>query len=192
VVGIYSARSNVHVLDYRALWCVNLTGTQWNSVKGIKATVITFQASEHTYMDPHGVPSTGDWALEHVAAAFLQSTKNVEFEGCLFDGVDVNEDSWSQDTTAMPPFGTQSFPSIGGTAILRLRDIQMKTCSKLRSTTFLRRLAFGSNSKNIHAMVCGENIFYFSELMCAFCGTCKSTIHLSPSWSECIQACVWY
>jgi hypothetical protein len=47
---------------------------------------------------------------------------------------------------------------------------------ELRSIIVLRRLAFGSNSKHIHAMVQGYNINFFCRSMCAFCGTCKSTL----------------
>jgi hypothetical protein len=36
---------------------VNHSGTQWNPVKNVKHTGITFTAAAYTYMEPHGVPS---------------------------------------------------------------------------------------------------------------------------------------
>ena len=43
---------------------VNMTGTQWDPVQDITFRGITFRSSRYTYMDPHGVPGGGDWALE--------------------------------------------------------------------------------------------------------------------------------
>jgi hypothetical protein len=95
---------------------VNLTGTQWNPVKGIKVTGITYQASRYTYMDPHGVPSAGDWALERVAAIFLQGTENIDFDGCVFDRLDGNAlmiSGYNRNATIRD----SDFSFIGGTAI---------------------------------------------------------------------------
>jgi hypothetical protein len=41
-------------------------------------------------MDPHGVPSAGDWALDRVGAVFLQGTEGVRFDACSFERVDGN------------------------------------------------------------------------------------------------------
>ena len=38
---------------------------------------VRFTAAAYTYMEPHGVPSGGDWALERMGAVFLQGTQNV-------------------------------------------------------------------------------------------------------------------
>lgn len=69
---------------------VNLTGTQWNPVKDIKHSGITYKATRYTYMDPHGVPSAGDWALDRVGAVFLQGTEDITFDGCTFERLDGN------------------------------------------------------------------------------------------------------
>ena len=53
---------------------VNMSGTQWDPVKNVVHTGIAFRATRYTYMDPHGVPSAGDWALDRVGAIFLQGT----------------------------------------------------------------------------------------------------------------------
>ena len=41
-------------------------------------------------MDPHGVPSAGDWALDRVGAVFLQGTEGVRFDACSFERIDGN------------------------------------------------------------------------------------------------------
>jgi hypothetical protein len=51
---------------------VNLTGTQWEPVTDINMTNIKYTASSYTYMNPHAVPSAGDWALDRFGAIFLQ------------------------------------------------------------------------------------------------------------------------
>ena len=69
---------------------VNVSGTQWAPVTNVTARGITFTATRYTYMDPHGVPSAGDWALDRVGAIFLQGTESVTFENCTFDRLDGN------------------------------------------------------------------------------------------------------
>jgi len=41
-------------------------------VSNVSHSNLTFVATRYTYMDPHGVPSAGDWALDRVGAIFLQ------------------------------------------------------------------------------------------------------------------------
>jgi hypothetical protein len=65
-----------------------MTGTQWNPVRDVDLSGITFQASSITYMDPHGVPSAGDWALERMGAVFLQGTEGATISECVFDRLD--------------------------------------------------------------------------------------------------------
>ena len=43
-------------------------------------TGVRFTAAAYTYMEPHGVPSGGDWALDRMGAGFLQGTQNVRGE----------------------------------------------------------------------------------------------------------------
>jgi len=65
-------------------------GTQWNPVKNIQHNGITYVSTSYTYMDPHGVPSGGDWALDRIGAVFLQGTKNITIKNCIFDRLDGN------------------------------------------------------------------------------------------------------
>jgi hypothetical protein len=41
----------------------NLTASQYNPIRNVKFQGLTFTATRYTYMDPHAVPSGGDWAL---------------------------------------------------------------------------------------------------------------------------------
>jgi hypothetical protein len=66
---------------------VNLTSVQWKPTKGVCFTGLSFhQSTRYTYiMDPHGVPTAGDWALDRVAALYLQGTETALFDQCTFD-----------------------------------------------------------------------------------------------------------
>jgi hypothetical protein len=67
-------------------------------------------------MDPHGVPSTGDWALERKAAVFLQGTHDIIFDSCVFDRLDGNAlmiSGFNRDAT----IANSDFSFIGGSAI---------------------------------------------------------------------------
>ena len=61
---------------------VNMSGSQWDPVTDVKLVGITYTASASTYMEPHGVPSAGDWALDRYGAIFLQGTEGVVLDGC--------------------------------------------------------------------------------------------------------------
>ena len=64
---------------------VNLTGSQWEPITGVKLTNIKYTAAAPTYMERHGVPSAGDWALDRFAAIFLQGTEGVTINNCTFE-----------------------------------------------------------------------------------------------------------
>ena len=63
----------------------NLSGSQWAPVRDVRISGLKFTAAAYTYMEPHGVPSAGDWALERFGAVFLQGTEGVQITGCVFD-----------------------------------------------------------------------------------------------------------
>mmetsp|Transcript_4055 Transcript_4055/g.6173 ORF Transcript_4055/g.6173 Transcript_4055/m.6173 type:complete len:357 (-) Transcript_4055:62-1132(-) len=68
-------------------------------------------------MDPHGVPSAGDWALERSAAIFLQGTKSIEFDECTFERLDGNGlmiSGFNRNATIR----NSDFSFIGGSAIV--------------------------------------------------------------------------
>jgi hypothetical protein len=68
----------------------NVTGTQQSPVTGLTFYNITFQNSAYTYMDPHGVPSGGDWSLQRTGALFFEGTEQLNVSDCLFIRLDGN------------------------------------------------------------------------------------------------------
>merc|ERR1712079_743961 len=95
---------------------VNITGTQWNPVKKMHLSNVHYESSSITYLDPHGVPSAGDWALERVGAIFIEGTEDVTIDGCVFDRLDGNGvmiSGYNRRTT----ISNSDFSFIGGSAI---------------------------------------------------------------------------
>jgi len=95
---------------------VNLTGTQWNPVRDVAFTNIRFEATAPTYMERHGVPSAGDWALARFGAVFLQGTEGVRVEACTFERLDGNAvmiSGYNRNATVE----NSDFAFIGGNAI---------------------------------------------------------------------------
>jgi len=88
--GTGAPSSDLRVVTPQRQVLLNITGTQWNPVKDVKITGISFEASAYTYMNPHGVPSGGDWALERYAAVFLEGTEDAVIENCNFERLDGN------------------------------------------------------------------------------------------------------
>ena len=43
-----------------------------------------------TFMEPHGVPSGGDWALQRTAALFFEGTEGCAIDGCVLQRLDGN------------------------------------------------------------------------------------------------------
>jgi len=95
---------------------VNMTGTQWNPVRNVKLSDVTYTASGATFMERHGVPSAGDWALDRFGAVFLQGTESVTIEDCRFERVDGNGvmiSGYNRNATILD----SDFAFIGGNAI---------------------------------------------------------------------------
>lgn len=92
----------------------NLTGTMSNPVKDITIRGLTMRDTRITYLDPHGMPSGGDWALQRSGAVFLQGTEGVTVDSnemVRLDGnavmlsaynrnatISNNDVSWNGDT----------------------------------------------------------------------------------------------
>ena len=50
--------------------------------KDITIRGLGFRDTAPTYMEPHGVPSGGDWALERFGAIFMQNTEGATVDKC--------------------------------------------------------------------------------------------------------------
>eukprot|EP01061_Rhynchopus_euleeides_P019318 TRINITY_DN3171_c2_g1_i1.p1 TRINITY_DN3171_c2_g1~~TRINITY_DN3171_c2_g1_i1.p1 ORF type:complete len:815 (+),score=298.15 TRINITY_DN3171_c2_g1_i1:44-2446(+) len=69
----------------------NLTAeTRWRPIRGVTIRGLKLTGTRYTYMEPHGVPSGGDWALDRMGAVFLQGTEDVNLDGNLFTRLDGN------------------------------------------------------------------------------------------------------
>lgn len=67
-----------------------LQGTQAAPVTHVTLSALTFTGAAMTFLDPHGVPSGGDWALQRSAALFLEGTVNTTVEACNLVRLDGN------------------------------------------------------------------------------------------------------
>jgi|EP01046_Picozoa_sp_COSAG06_P007184 hypothetical protein len=69
---------------------VNMSGSQFKPVTDVKLVGITYTAAASTYMEPHGVPSAGDWALDRYGAIYLQGTEGAMVSDCTLERLDGN------------------------------------------------------------------------------------------------------
>ena len=69
---------------------INATSSQATPIKGLSIRGINFRDTAYTYLDPHGMPSGGDWALERTGALFFEGTENLLVESCIFKVLDGN------------------------------------------------------------------------------------------------------
>jgi hypothetical protein len=72
----------------KTLFSLNSTGS--GMVTGITIQGIKLRDTVYTYMDPHGMPSGGDWGLQRSGAVFLEGTKNTLIQECIFERLDGN------------------------------------------------------------------------------------------------------
>jgi len=59
-------------------------------VKAVTIANLKLRDARPTFLDPHGVPSAGDWALQQSAAILLQNTERVTIQDNLFKRLDGN------------------------------------------------------------------------------------------------------
>ena len=69
---------------------LTIQGNMTDPVEDITIRGINFRDTAYTYMDPHGMPSGGDWALERTGALFFEGTKNIKVDSCVFERLDGN------------------------------------------------------------------------------------------------------
>jgi len=69
---------------------VFLNGGQANPVEGVEISGVTLTGTRPTYLEPHGLPSAGDWGMERLAAIRAKGSKNLSVTDCLFQRLDGN------------------------------------------------------------------------------------------------------
>jgi len=95
---------------------VNITGTQATPVKDVTFSNLGFRDSAYTYLDPHGMPSGGDWGFQRTGSIFIEGTENVLIQDSWFDRIDGNAilvSAYNRNTTIL----RNEFSWIGDTAI---------------------------------------------------------------------------
>eukprot|EP00935_MAST-01C_sp_MAST-1C-sp1_P002470 g2470.t1 len=95
---------------------LNVSGTKETPVTGVTVKGITFRDAAPTFMDPHGMPSAGDWCLQRSGAIFLEGTEGVTIEGCKVIRCDGNGAFLSGYNRNASIVGSE-FSFIGDTAI---------------------------------------------------------------------------
>jgi hypothetical protein len=67
-----------------------VVGSQAAPVKNITFVGLTVTANRPSFMEPRANPSGGDWALERMAAIFLEGTEGVTIYNSTFTKLDSN------------------------------------------------------------------------------------------------------
>ena len=69
---------------------INISGNQSHPVRNVSISGLVLRDTAYTYMDPHGLPSGGDWALQKQGAITLTGTESVTIEHNFFTRLDGN------------------------------------------------------------------------------------------------------
>ena len=65
-------------------------GSEETPVRNVTFSGITFVGGRPTFMEPRGVPSGGDWALERQGVLLFEGTEDILVQGCTFTNIDGN------------------------------------------------------------------------------------------------------
>merc|ERR1719359_2665408 len=68
----------------------DIRGTQDKPVTKVALKGLILRDARYTYLDPHGMPSGGDWALQRSAAVVLEGTESFSLTDSLITNVDGN------------------------------------------------------------------------------------------------------
>lgn len=94
----------------------NATGSQDAPVAGISFLGLEFRDTAITYFEPHGLPSSGDWAMQRTAALYFDGTQGLTVDGCTFerlDGISIMLSGYSRNAVIQ----NTEFAWLGETAI---------------------------------------------------------------------------
>ncbi len=69
---------------------IKVQASQDQPAKGITIRGVNFRDTVYTYLDPHGMPSGGDWALERMGGLFIEGTEMTTVDSCIFERLDGN------------------------------------------------------------------------------------------------------
>ena len=70
---------------------INLSASRWDPIRDVRIRGLTLTATRTTFMDPHGIPSAGDFAVvRRSGAVFLEGTERVTISDCNLTRLDGN------------------------------------------------------------------------------------------------------
>jgi hypothetical protein len=69
---------------------VSILADRGNPAINITIRGIGFKDTMYTYMDPHEMPSGGDWCLQRSGAVFMEGTVGTIVDACTFSRLDSN------------------------------------------------------------------------------------------------------
>ena len=69
---------------------IEFKGSQAEPIVNVTLSGLHFRDAAETGMEPHGVPSCGDWALQRMAAVFVEGSERLTVDGCSFLRMDGN------------------------------------------------------------------------------------------------------
>ncbi|EGD73635.1 hypothetical protein PTSG_05343 [Salpingoeca rosetta] len=87
-VGTPPPASGVEATNLKVL--ISAVAAQADPITNLTIRGLHFRDGALTYMDPHGMPSGGDWGLQRTALVFLEGTEHALVQGCNFtrnDGI---------------------------------------------------------------------------------------------------------
>lgn len=96
-------------------------GTKENPITNVSLRGVTIRDTAYTYLDPHGAPSGGDWALQRSGAVTIAGTEGAVIDSSLFtrvDGLGVFISGYNRNLT----IHNSTFEWIGGSAMAAWGD----------------------------------------------------------------------
>eukprot|EP00759_Apiculatamorpha_spiralis_P016491 PhF_6_TR2266/c0_g1_i2/m.3917 len=89
--GTGAPPAEAHLVAAQARTLLSFQGdSQQRPIVGVTVFGLRFTSTIATYMDPHGIPSGGDWALQRSGAIFLENTEDITIKECILEGLDGN------------------------------------------------------------------------------------------------------
>ena len=81
---------------------VNMTGSMAQPVQNVAVHGLTLRDTAITYLEPHGMPSGGDWALQRTGAVYLDGCTNISIWHNYFvriDGVTISINRYNRNVS---------------------------------------------------------------------------------------------
>jgi hypothetical protein len=66
----------------------NISGTRDDPVQGVTLSGLVLRDTKESFLEDHGTPSGGDWALPYVAAVTMDGVESIRVADCLFTRMD--------------------------------------------------------------------------------------------------------